>query len=211
MPLSAIETLPGVGYMAGEVRKESGQGRPVSQKTPSVLFENMIHPLIPYTARGVIWYQGETGSSKPYEYRVLFPALIRAWREAWNRPDWPFLFVQLAAYESEHGDFTAQRAVQTRVRDTVPNTGMALAIDCGERENIHPRRKAPVGERLARLALAKVYGREVVSRGPVFQALEKSNGKLSVIFQCSENVPQASRLPFQTLETSDGNNPDGGE
>lgn len=241
MPLTAIEDLPDVKYMADELRtgladsrtaaewkqqitdysaysrelmawKKDPQGskpvdpgavgmdNPFFQKSPSVLFENMIRPLIPYTARGVIWYQGETGSSRPDEYRVLFPALIKAWREAWARPEWPFFFVQLAAYDSKHGDFAGQRAVQTFVRDTVPHTGMALAIDCGEKTDIHPKEKEPVGTRLARLALADVYGKDVVSRGPVFQALEKKDGKLRVIFQCSEKSVPAGAPGFQGSE-----------
>lgn len=169
-----------------------GIDNPFFQQTASVLYENMIKPLIPYTVRGVIWYQGETGSSKPDEYHVLFPALIHEWRNAWGRPDWPFYFVQLAAFDEKRGDFAGQRAVQAFVRNTVSHAGMALAIDCGEENNIHPKNKQPVGERLARLALADVYGQDVVSRGPVFQTLENADGKLRVIFQCSENGLQTS-------------------
>jgi sialate O-acetylesterase len=168
---------------------------PFWSQSPSVLYDNMIKPLIPYTARGVIWYQGETGASKPDEYRVLFPALITAWRDAWDRPDWPFLFVQLATYDSKNGDFVGQRAVQALVRDTVPHTGMALAIDCGEKADIHPRAKQPVGERLARLALKQVYGMNMASRGPMYQTLEKDGSSVRVKFKYSE----------KTLKTSGGN------
>jgi sialate O-acetylesterase len=164
-------------------------------QSPVVLYENMIRPLIPYTARGVIWYQGEGNAGKPDEYRILFPVMIEAWRQAWNRPDWPFLFVQLAAYNQLNmKTWPELRAAQTFTRDTVPHTGMALAIDCGEKNDIHPRVKQPVGERLARLALADVYGQKVVSRGPAFQTLEKKDGKLFVIFHYSEDG----------LKTSDG-------
>jgi sialate O-acetylesterase len=160
-----------------------------------VLFENMIRPLIPYTARGVIWYQGESNAGKPEEYRVLFPTMIDAWRTLWGRPDWPFFFVQLAAFDHPTQDWPGLRAAQTFARDTVKNTGMALAIDCGEKENIHPYKKQPVGERLALLALANVYGRNIISCGPRFQALEEKNGRTVVHFQCSEDG----------LKTSDGN------
>ncbi len=169
-------------------------GNPFSQKTATTLYENMIRPLVPYTARGVIWYQGEANASEAEEYRVLFPAMIEAWRKVWSRPDWPFYFVQLAAFDRKGQDWTGIRAAQAFTRDTVKNTGMALAIDCGEKTNIHPHKKQPVGERLARLALAQVYGRDLVSRGPVFQALEKKEGGLRVVFQYSE----------AGLKTSDG-------
>lgn len=170
------------------------RGNPWFQRAPTVLYENMIKLLLPYTARGVIWYQGEANSWKPDQYRVLFPAMIEAWRKAAGRPDWPFFFVQLPAYGHSNPDWSLLRAAQTLTRDTVPNTGMALAIDVGEKNNLHPTRKQPVGERLARLALDQVYGRKVVSRGPAFQTLEKDGGIVRVIFQYSE----------KGLKTSDG-------
>jgi sialate O-acetylesterase len=114
--------------------------------------------------------------------------MIDAWRKAWNRPEWPFYFVQLAAYGGRlHDSWADLRAAQAFTRDTVPHTGMALAIDCGEKENIHPRNKQPVGERLARLALADVYTKAIAARGPTFQSLEKLSGKLRIIFKYSEN------------------------
>lgn len=157
-------------------------GNPWSSKSPTVLFENMIVPLIPYTARGVIWYQGEGNSGKPDEYRILFPAMIEAWRKVWNSPERPFFFVQLAAYNHPNQDWPGLRAAQTFTRDTVKNTGMALAIDCGEKENIHPRAKQPVGERLARLALDQVYGQKVVARGPDFKNMKVQEGRVLVEF-----------------------------
>ena len=129
-----------------------GFENPFYTRYPGVFFENMIAPLVPYTARGVIWYQGEANTGGAEEYRVLFPVLIDAWRKVWGRSDWPFFFVQMAAYDTKE-NFAGLRSAQTFTRDTVPNTGMALAIDCGDRKDIHPWAKQPVGERLARLAL----------------------------------------------------------
>jgi len=165
---------------------------PFFQQNAVLLYENMITPIVPYTARGIIWYQGEGNASKPEEYRVLFPAMIGAWRKVWNRPDMPFYFVQLAAFGHQTLDWPALRAAQSFTRDTVPNTGMALAIDCGEKKDIHPRAKQPVGERLARLALAGVYGQDVVCLGPRFQSLENTDGKVRVVFQCVENGLETS-------------------
>lgn len=158
-------------------------GNPWYSQSPTVLYENMIAPIVPFTTRGVIWYQGETNAGKPEEYRVLFPAMIQAWRKTWGRPDWPFLFVQLAAYGAKAGDWPGLRAAQTFTRDTVPHTGMAVAIDCGEKDQIHPRAKQPVGERLARLALAQVYGREIVARGPALESAAAGERGISVRFQ----------------------------
>lgn len=173
-----------------------GPGNPWFLGSPTVLYENMIVPLVPYTARGVIWYQGESNASQADEYRILFPALIGAWREAWQRPNWPFLFVQLAAFDDPKPErnFPALRAAQSFTRDTVPHTGMAVAIDAGERNDIHPKFKQPVGERLARLALAQVYGREVAARGPVMSGAKAGDGTLVVTFDHART----------TLKTSDG-------
>ena len=156
-------------------------------KAPTVLWENMATPLVPYTARGVIWYQGEANTAGPDEYRLLFPALINAWRDVWKRPDWPFLFVQLAGLGEVNGkrpggDWPGLRAAQAFTRDTVPHTGMAVALDCGEKAEIHPKFKKPVGERLARLALAQVYGRDVAARGPLLTKAEQKEGKILLTF-----------------------------
>lgn len=159
-------------------------GNPWFSGSPTVLYENMIAPLVPYTVRGIIWYQGESNARKPDQYRILFPTLIGAWRQAWRRPELPFLFVQLAAYDHPRPDrdFPGLRAAQTFTRDTVPHTGMAVAIDAGERNNIHPKFKKPVGERLARLALAQVYGREMSARGPVMSRADVKDGAIVVTF-----------------------------
>lgn len=158
-------------------------GNPWHSQSPTVLFENMVAPIVPFTTRGVIWYQGEGNAGNSDEYRVLFPTMIAAWRREWGRADWPFLFVQLAAYGARNGDWPGLRAAQAYARDTVPHSGMALAIDCGEENQIHPRAKQPVGERLARLALAQVYGRtEVVARGPRAERAERTDGRVTVRF-----------------------------
>lgn len=163
-------------------------GSPFGTKTATVLWENMVAPLVPYTARGVIWYQGENNAVEPDKYRILFPTLISSWRQAWDRPDWPFLFVQLSAVEKEQGrlpppeDWPGLRAVQSFTRDTVPHTGMAVAVDVGERDDIHPKFKKPVGERLARLALAQVYGRKMATRGPLMTKAVKQDGMITATF-----------------------------
>jgi sialate O-acetylesterase len=187
---------------------EPHPGNPWSQHTPTVLFENMVAPLIPYTARGVIWYQGEGNSGAPDEYRVLFPAMIHSWRKLWNRPDWPFLFVQLAAFDQPHRDWPGLRAAQTFTRDTVPHTGMALAIDCGEKGDIHPKAKQPVGERLALLALNQVHGRQTICRGPSFKAATVNGPMVTLKFDFTADGLEASdgkaEIPAFELAGADG-------
>jgi sialate O-acetylesterase len=131
--------------------------------TPSVLFNGMIAPLVPYAIRGFIWYQGESNAGRPGEYRTLFPAMIRDWRREWGCPELSFYFVQLANFMGVkdmpgESDWATLREAQRFTLDVVPETGMAVSIDIGDAIDIHPRNKQDVGRRLADCALAKDYG-----------------------------------------------------
>ncbi|MBN1783245.1 9-O-acetylesterase [bacterium] len=157
------------------------------QQLPTVLFNGMVAPVIPYTMRGVIWYQGEDNASRAYQYRRLFPAMIRDWRTRWAQGDFPFLFVQLANYmtaASKPGDsdWAELREAQCMALSE-PNTGMAVAIDIGEAEHIHPGNKREVGRRLALIARARVYGEDVVYSGPLLQGMRKEDGQIRLTFQ----------------------------
>ena len=126
---------------------------------PGNLYRGMIAPLVPLTMRGAIWYQGESNANRAWEYRTLFPVMIRAWRAAWQRPDLPFHFVQLANFHPRKphpGDsaWAELRDAQLHTLRTVPHTGMAVTIDVGEAGDIHPKNKQDVGKRLARWALS---------------------------------------------------------
>lgn len=137
------------------------------QQGPSVLFNGMIDPLVPYALRGVLWYQGESNGWAPVEYRRQFPALINFWRAHFGRADLPFYWVQLASYETSH-PWPALREAQSLAL-SLPHTGQALAIDIGEADDIHPRNKQEVGHRLALIARARTYGESVEFSGPVLQ------------------------------------------
>lgn len=145
-------------------------------RNPAVLHRSMLSKVVPYGIRGVLWYQGESNASDAAAYQVLLPALIRSWRALWKQPDMPFLFAQLPAYEpdgDESGESWARfRAAQAKVHATVPNTGMAVLIDTGGKQDLHPTDKKVVGERLARLARALVYGERIVYSGPVVKDVE---------------------------------------
>jgi sialate O-acetylesterase len=136
-------------------------------------------------ARGVIWYQGEGNSQKwlASGYAETLSALIQSWRIGFEQPELPFLIVQLPRYGAGAGnDWPAVRAAQAQVARKLPKVELAVTIDCGEEKQIHPADKQPVGERLAWLAQAKVYGQDVLFSGPVLQSAEKSDGALNLRF-----------------------------
>jgi sialate O-acetylesterase len=135
---------------------------------PTVLYNGMIAPLLPYAIRGVIWYQGESNVGRERQYRALFPAMIADWRRAWSEGNFPFLFVQIAPYN----DMTPEiREAQLLAWQRTTNTAMAVTIDCGDAGDIHPAHKQPVGARLALAARAIAYGEAIEYSGPVFSSI----------------------------------------
>lgn len=169
----------GVSYPRG---KPTPKG--LNQRSPASLYNSMIHPLIPFSLRGVIWYQGESNCTKPEQYRTLFPAMINNWRTAWDIGEFPFYYVQIApfSYKREPVEVAFLREAQLMAL-SVPNTGMAVTMDVGEVDNIHPREKKPVGERLALLALARTYGKkDLVDSGPLYKSHKISRDEVSLEF-----------------------------
>lgn len=154
---------------------------------PSVLYNAMIAPLIPYGIRGAIWYQGESNAGNPVGYATLFPAMIADWRQRWGEGNFPFFFVQLAPFmkivtEPQDTGWAQLRESQRITALTVPNTGMAVITDVGDENNIHPTRKEPVGGRLALAALAIVYGKKIEGSGPVYQSMQVQGNKAILHF-----------------------------
>jgi sialate O-acetylesterase len=147
--------------------------------TPTVLWNGMIAPLVPYAMRGVIWYQGEGNVQRERQYRSLFPAMIADWRRAWGTGEFPFLFVQIAP----HDDMTPEiREAQFLTWQHTHKTGMAVITDCGDAKDIHPTRKQPVGARLALAARALAYGESVEYAGPTFQSMSVAGSKATLRF-----------------------------
>lgn len=192
------ETIPLAGEWQYNVEADFGNfGTPptpplgaANPNTPTVLFNGMIHPLLPYGIRGAIWYQGESNAARAKEYQTLFPAMITDWRQQWGQGDFPFYFVQLANYQAgTDAGFDSQwaelREAQTMTL-SLANTGMAVIIDIGDSTDIHPKNKQDVGLRLALNALAKTYGRDQVYSGPLFREARVEGNAIRLCFDHAE-------------------------
>lgn len=152
---------------------------------PTLLYNGMISPLIPYSITGAIWYQGESNADRASQYQRLFPLMIKDWRTRWGS-DFPFLWVQLANYmqpQSEPGesDWAALREAQSMTL-SLPRTGQAVIIDIGEADDIHPRNKQDVGKRLALSALHVAYDQSIVHSGPVYSEMSIKEGAAYLTF-----------------------------
>jgi sialate O-acetylesterase len=154
---------------------------------PTVLYNAMICPIVPYAIGGAIWYQGESNAGNAVRYRKQFPAMIRNWREDWSQGDFPFLFVQLANFmkredQPSDPDWAWLREAQTMTLST-PKTGMAVIIDIGDSKDIHPKNKADVGKRLALAARSVAYGQKIVYSGPMYDSMKVEGGKVRLTFK----------------------------
>jgi sialate O-acetylesterase len=167
-----VESFPASGYPP---RPGSG------------LYEGMITPLAPYPSRGAIWYQGESNALQAYQYRELLPALIQSWRASWNDRDFPFLIVQLPNHgaipeEPSESAWAELREAQLLTTRQVANTGIAVTIDVGDPNDVHPHRKAEVGQRLALLALGTTYKKPIVYSGPLYHSMTVEGNKIRIRF-----------------------------
>jgi sialate O-acetylesterase len=178
------------------------------QYVPGAIYNGMVAPVVPYAIKGTIWYQGESNAGRSARYRTDFPLLINDWRKQWNEGDFPFYFCQLANYmgkknvPGESGWAELREAQSLTLK--LPHTGQAVLIDIGESEDIHPRDKQDVGERLALIALAQDYGKSVVFSGPVYDSMKAESGNiiLTLSFKHTEGGLVAKPLPATYLVKS---------
>jgi sialate O-acetylesterase len=180
------------GFVLEMVRAPEDIARP-----PAGLFNGMIAPLIPYAIRGAAWYQGESNARKAYQYRRLLPALIKSWRKAWGEGDFQFLIVQLPNYgahgvQADENAWAELREAQLMALQ-VPNTGLAVTIDLGEADDLHPHQKAEVGRRLALWALGTTYGGDIVYSGPLYDAMKIENSRIRLSFKHAAGGLEARR------------------
>jgi len=158
---------------------------PKSFLRPAGLYYTMLRKIAPFSVKAVIWYQGESDTNKPALYRTLFGRMIDNWRGDFKNPQLPFLFVQLPSYgggNPDGEDWAYLREQQVLVSKQVPHTAMAVCIDCGEKDNIHPINKEPVGKRLALLARRRIYGQDVEDSGPVLREMKIEGNKAVLTF-----------------------------
>jgi sialate O-acetylesterase len=174
-------------YKLGVATPPMPPGKTFVEWQPTGLYNGMLAPLFNYRIKGVIWYQGESNAGKGREYRKLFPALIANWREKWNEGDFPFLYVQLPNFMETKNNPSESGWAETREAQlktlSVPNTAMAVAIDLGEWNDIHPLNKQDVGKRLALAAEKVAYGNaNAVYSGPIYQSMKIEGNKIILTF-----------------------------
>ncbi len=155
---------------------------------PSLLYNAMVNPLIPFAIQGVLWYQGETNAWRAQQYKKAFPLMISDWRNKWHQGDFPFYFVQLSSFNETNGNsnngsmWAELREAQTQTLQ-LPNTGMCVTTDIGDPLDVHPKNKQDVGKRLAAIALNKTYKKNIVYSGPTFKSMEIDGNKIIASFE----------------------------
>ena len=162
---------------------------------PCELYNGMIAPLIPFAIKGAIWYQGESNAPRAKQYRSLFADMIRNWRQDWDEGKFPFMLVQLAPYDQKkqrsieeitakpvESNWAELREAQLLSTKALPKVGMAVITDIGEKDDIHPKKKQPVGERLALAARGIAYGEKVEYSGPIYKSMKVKDGKAIISF-----------------------------
>ncbi|MEI6949274.1 sialate O-acetylesterase [Paraflavisolibacter sp. H34] len=179
-------------------------------RTPTTLYNGMLYPIIGYGIRGAIWYQGESNYDNPDRYEILFPKMVQEWRTSWDQGAFPFYFAQIAPYNYAQlppyrvgGKFNSAylRDAQRKMADRIPNSGLAVLMDIGEENNIHPARKQEGGTRLALLALGKTYGLKGFGfESPAYDTLSVSGSIATVRFKNSANGLTAFGKELTTFE-----------
>lgn len=201
IPLPNWRQVPGVDFRRYRIRLPTALMPPPT--TPQTLYNGMVAPSRMYTVKGVIWYQGESNVARAVQYGRLFPALIQDWRKAFGQPEMPFLFVQLAGFTQQtqgcQSSVWAELRESQRLSLSVPATGMATAVDLGDANDIHPRRKAEVGERLALLARKLAYGEPgLVASGPEYSEMRVEGRQIVLSFRGAAGLRRInSMLPLR--------------
>lgn len=167
---------------------------------PSYNFEAGVSKIIDFPIKGVIWYQGESDAENAELYEKLFPLFVRDWRKQWNK-DLPFYYVQLSSIERPSWNYF--RDAQRKMLYVVPNSGMAVSSDLGDKINVHPKQKAPIGERLARLALKNTYHKMITASGPLFSSATKNGNQIEVSFTNANGLKTADKQIVRGFELLD--------
>lgn len=172
-----------------EILKRAEKFQPGNPNQAAVLFNGMLHPLVPFGIRGAIWYQGESNVSRAAQYHKLFPAMITDWRARFGQGDFPFLFVQIAPFNYGGENVTLPELWDAQLKTlALPNTGMCVTTDITDLRDIHPKNKQDVGRRLALWALARTYGKtDRAHSGPLYESMQVDGGKIRVKFKHAQS------------------------
>jgi sialate O-acetylesterase len=186
----------------GPILERGKNFQPNQPNQPSVLYNSMIKPLVPFAIQGAIWYQGESNVSRAEQYAKLFPAMIADWRKSFGQGDFPFLFVQLAPYaynkQMNTGQLPELWEAQLKTLTASPNTGMCVTTDIATVNNIHPPNKQDVGARLALWALATTYGKsELAYSGPLYESMAVEDNKIRIKFKHAAGLKLNESKPAQ--------------
>ncbi|MRG45706.1 sialate O-acetylesterase [Chitinophaga sp. SYP-B3965] len=167
----------------------SGNAVKLNQNSPSVLFNAMIHPILGFSIKGVLWYQGEANRKNPQAYPQQMQSMVADWRKRWNCGEWPFYYVQIAPFKYDNDKQSAYlREAQLQALQLIPNSAMAVTADAGQELSIHPPYKMTVAKRLAYAALARDYGfSKLPYQGPVYKSMKISKDTIDLIFDHAEN------------------------
>ncbi|MDX1946489.1 MAG: sialate O-acetylesterase [Pirellulaceae bacterium] len=199
------ETLAADQEWFGPILERGAQFKAGNPNQPSVLYNSMIAPLVPFAIKGAIWYQGESNVSRAEQYAKLFPAMIADWRKAWGQGDFPFLFVQLAPYAynkmADSKQLPELWEAQTKTLTAAPNTGMCVTTDITTTNNIHPPNKQDVGLRLALWALANTYDKkDVAYSGPLYESSAVEGNKVRVKFKHAQGLTAEGGKPLSHFQ-----------
>ncbi len=198
-------------YKIGGVMNRPAPGQTFIRWKPTGLYNAMLNPLIQYPIKAVLWYQGESNTAKPLEYQDLLSTMILDWRSKWNQKDLPFFIVQLANFmqtksEPVESNWAELREQQRRVSQTVPNTGLAVTIDIGEWNDIHPLNKKEVGKRLALQAEKTLFDKNIIADGPVYESMKIEGNKIILSFKKGTNdFEQTLQLKGFAIKGNEGN------
>ena len=168
---------------------------------PCYLYESGILPLQKYPIKGVIWYQGESNAHNLEAHSELFKLLVGSWRSNWSNPTMPFYFVQLSSLNRPSWPWF--RYSQLQLMQQIANTGMAVSSDCGDSLDVHPLRKQPIGQRLARWALNKTYGKSITPSGPIYKGVVRSADTLIVSFDYADSLCTSDGKQPSTFEIAE--------
>jgi sialate O-acetylesterase len=186
--LAALDAEPSLRHYAERartaMRRFEMDKKPVAPNMPTVLYNSMVHPLIKFPVRGAIWYQGESNAPRAFEYRTLYPVMIKDWRARW-KSELPFMGVQLAPFWDGNSDgvrYAELRDAQLHATKVLPKVGLVVIVDVGDETDIHPPQKEPVGARLALAARALAYGEKIVYSGPILKDVKFDAAAATISF-----------------------------